>query len=74
MDDSNGSIAKWVTITEDLFQPVNFVIHDDFIYVSNNTFNMGIEDCKGQILSQSQTLLVGSFLLGARCTMIYDDN
>jgi hypothetical protein len=50
VDDSNGSIAKWVTITEDLFQPVNFVIHDDFIYVSNNTFNIGIEDCKGQIL------------------------
>ena len=50
VDDSNGSIAKWVNITEDLFQPVNFVIHDDFIYVSNNTFNIGIEDCKGQIL------------------------
>jgi hypothetical protein len=29
--DSNGSIAKRVTITEDLFEPVSLAIHDDFI-------------------------------------------
>jgi hypothetical protein len=31
-------------------EPISLAIHDDFIYVSNNTFNMGIDDCNGQIL------------------------
>ena len=48
--DSNGSIANMITITEDLFEPASLAMHDNFIYVSNNTFNMGIDDCNGQIL------------------------
>ena len=49
--DSNGSIASRVTITEDLYEPVGMIIHDDMIYVSNNTFNGGFDDCNGHILS-----------------------
>jgi hypothetical protein len=48
--DSNGSIMKREIITEDLYQPVSMIILEDNIYLSNNTFNMGIDDCNGQIL------------------------
>lgn len=48
--DSTGSIRNREVITEDLYQPVSLIVHDDTLYVSNNTFNMGIDDCNGQIL------------------------
>jgi hypothetical protein len=37
-------------IPVDLFQPVGMMIHEDTLFVSNNTFNMGMDDCNGQIL------------------------
>ncbi len=49
--DSDGSILKRTIITEDLYQPVSMIVHGDTIFVSNNTFNSGIDDCNGQILS-----------------------
>jgi hypothetical protein len=37
-------------VTEDLSLPVGMLIHEDTIFVSNNTYNMGMDDCYGQIL------------------------
>jgi hypothetical protein len=39
-----------VVITVDLFHPVGLFIHEDTLFVSNNTFNRGMDDCNGQIL------------------------
>jgi len=48
--DLDGSVTSKVIITEDLYEPVGLIIHEDTIFVANNTFNTDFEHCNGQIL------------------------
>jgi hypothetical protein len=47
--DSNEKITLDI-ITENLYQPVRLIVHEDTLFVSNNTFNKGMDKCHGEIL------------------------